>query len=1321
MIKTQSEKTHEEIFKKLTETYTSKINKKKSIKNIGELTEIYYSKIKQTWFSLIEDEQKYYYIFGKYDSPNDINPQNNSLIIDFTKTEKYDENCLGIINHKNIYINKINLLKKYPNINLNNFTSKHLLLFQYTYQNISSIDLGHINKDFIENLEKLIKEIVNNPLEKSKNLFLNSIKAGKTVEQSLKIAKISQKELNDWLEFGKNKNNIHHEFYEDYFKLVNSGKSKTANDNLMNEYDKIKKDNKNIDFGDEITETTNIKMNVFLNEYKKDKNLNNSLKKSNIDYYLFNLWIKQGKQPSNKYNKFYKEFNKIRETSKIKKDPKKSSKNSQLMNDFIKLKHEGKTNEEIIKKLEIPEFLVKNWVNQGKLGNVKYIDFYEAYRLNNKPKSKKVDNKKESKIDNKKEINVDSDERKCIICGRTLNKNYKKDICKRCTRKRYAVKILGKLLSSIEPEIPFKQDDLKALNLDSLQIQDYIWTLKEFNLISEKDSKLTLKKREILDKFAEECESEIIIKDNSISLSKTCETCGKTLEISNFLTSEDNEDGYENDCKDCKKLINSAIFLKELNKYIKWDQEFTEEDLTPHFKDPFILKGNIWNLQDNDLIKNNLNSDKYVLTDKKTGMDFIEKYYKKEYDKPIETNQIIGDEKNSIKNSRKIVLDEISKGKTRKEAAEIANIPLYKITHWYNEGRQGFGKENINFYKKLKALEQNTEINQTKIDNSHEISESILNKLLVPLEEKYEILFKSSKMNRTGIAWVNIVGNKWIYQKQNNNQEIRINNPNIYSLYQEVKHNNLPWGIRDLNKAKFHIKNYFDLNKDNTNIKTESITQNTYENYDEGIYAPLPEKYEIAFKSSPMNQSGIAWVNKSGTGTKWSYTKQINGKLIKFDDENIYNLYKKVKNANHIWGIRDYSRARNIINIPEDYEPNKKGKIKDNTKTIPNIIDPDIYAPLPKELNLTFNPSQSNKTGIAWVNKAGNRWVYSRKINGKTEQATDENIYELHKKVKYLGFDWGIRNYDKAKKIIKIPENYQPIYAEEESTSINTDIYAPLPNRYMRTFNPKQENKSGIAWVNRIGNKWVYQRKVDGNTILLKDSDIINLHEIVIKNNHIWGIINYEKAKKVIENEINDEYEDEFKITPIYVFNNEIIAPLSDKFNPPETETGIAWVEISASNFIYSRIKNGQRKEFGDTDLNRLFNKVIFEGLEWGIIDYKKASKYINIPKDFSPEKYNENRENNNTIIKNTSSNNIFVNYLKIDENNINIIIRGIIKNNEFIDILNKLKSFENNFKRIITNSFENGTDIFIELNLNSALLKDFEEVITEFNWKINK
>ena len=54
-----------------------------------------------------------------------------------------------------------------------------------------------------------------------------------------------------------------------------------------------------------------------------------------------------------------------------------------------------------------------------------------------------------------------------------------------------------------------------------------------------------------------------------------------------------------------------------------------------------------------------------------------------------------------------IVIKELKKGKSRKEAAEIANIPLYRIVHWYNEGKNGFGKDNIEFYNKLNMIEGN--------------------------------------------------------------------------------------------------------------------------------------------------------------------------------------------------------------------------------------------------------------------------------------------------------------------------------------------------------------------------------------------------------------------------------------------------------------------------------------------------------------------------------------------------------------------------------------------------------------------------------------
>jgi hypothetical protein len=65
----------------------------------------------------------------------------------------------------------------------------------------------------------------------------------------------------------------------------------------------------------------------------------------------------------------------------------------------------------------------------------------------------------------------------------------------------------------------------------------------------------------------------------------------------------------------------------------------------------------------------------------------------------------------------KIVLDEIQKGKSRKEAAKSAGIPEYKIVNWYNEGKNGFGKENIEFYIKLKEIENNTCVNEAELIN----------------------------------------------------------------------------------------------------------------------------------------------------------------------------------------------------------------------------------------------------------------------------------------------------------------------------------------------------------------------------------------------------------------------------------------------------------------------------------------------------------------------------------------------------------------------------------------------------------------------------
>lgn len=54
-----------------------------------------------------------------------------------------------------------------------------------------------------------------------------------------------------------------------------------------------------------------------------------------------------------------------------------------------------------------------------------------------------------------------------------------------------------------------------------------------------------------------------------------------------------------------------------------------------------------------------------------------------------------------------IILNERSKGKSRKQCAEIAEIKNQRIQNWYTEGKHGIGKENILFYKNLKKIEDN--------------------------------------------------------------------------------------------------------------------------------------------------------------------------------------------------------------------------------------------------------------------------------------------------------------------------------------------------------------------------------------------------------------------------------------------------------------------------------------------------------------------------------------------------------------------------------------------------------------------------------------
>ena len=207
-------------------------------------------------------------------------------------------------------------------------------------------------------------------------------------------------------------------------------------------------------------------------------------------------------------------------------------------------------------------------------------------------------------------------------------------------------------------------------------------------------------------------------------------------------------------------------------------------------------------------------------------------------------------------------------------------------------------------------------------------------------------------------------------------------------------------------------KNYHfsDIVTCNNFIKENSIETISDEVYDfKEILTPLEKKYLNNFNPKQMNQSGIAWINYNGVS--WIYQRSIKNKTISFSENDIFKLHETVIKHNQPWGVRDFNKAEKFLK--SIYSP----LIETTEKT-------GILNQLPDEYESNFNPTQASKTGIAWVSKIGDTFYYQRNVNGKHVSIKNENIYELYEEVVNNNLMWGIRDYNKAKKYIKLPDDF---------------------------------------------------------------------------------------------------------------------------------------------------------------------------------------------------------------------------------------------------------------------------------------------------------
>ena len=347
----------------------------------------------------------------------------------------------------------------------------------------------------------------------------------------------------------------------------------------------------------------------------------------------------------------------------------------------------------------------------------------------NKPK-KVLENKKESLS---KQTTVEL--KKCKICDTTLPENSKTDICRKCSKKTHAIKVLEEIIPITGVGIPFKKEDLNNLYKNNpIKANDTIWTLQDFNLVNNIDTNVfELVSESKINEFFKENNSSNVVSDllsktSDNALQKTCFKCNKTLSISEFR--KISEDKYSDYCKDCDKKIKTAQYVIEFINNVGFD-EFKISDINIE-----NAQGKIFNLQDNDLIT--FNGQSYKLVEE----DFIYSYINQNIDENSQFDNILNAFKDDI---------------TMIQAAKSVGVSNTEVTKYYIEGKNGNPKY-VYFYNEINKIKRSKDEKKPcpkcKMSNGYAINGKCkncgyVNISILNLNEKMDFVLSHIKKNNS--------------------------------------------------------------------------------------------------------------------------------------------------------------------------------------------------------------------------------------------------------------------------------------------------------------------------------------------------------------------------------------------------------------------------------------------------------------------------------------------------------------------------------------------------------------------------------------------
>ena len=139
----------------------------------------------------------------------------------------------------------------------------------------------------------------------------------------------------------------------------------------------------------------------------------------------------------------------------------------------------------------------------------------------------------------------------------------------------------------------------------------------------------------------------------------------------------------------------------------------------------------------------------------------LKKEKQKENAKKAKFERIKKDKEKQRKTKKQMnaVLRYMRQGKTRPQAAVSAGIPLSRIAHWYSEGKQGIGKDNVHFYHELVSIEEDREKQKSIKQKTSNVSNFTKTKMQAVVAQMKKGKTRAKAADYAGVSIITV--NNW--------------------------------------------------------------------------------------------------------------------------------------------------------------------------------------------------------------------------------------------------------------------------------------------------------------------------------------------------------------------------------------------------------------------------------------------------------------------------------------------------------------------------------------------------------------------------------